>query len=791
MAQKFDIVVNHYGLEEDEMYEAAEEIAIIMGLRLGGRKRDPSMTLWKAFDQYQKLKQISYARCLELMRRFGQDYERTAKKELDDSVARQTAKRAADSGRGKESARRDPKADGEYTTSGEGGSRAEEGDYFGCNVSYDTRRLACVQIVQEGRDASDQEPPPGVQGLAQVRLEQYVQETEASGLRGLLGQDGHGKGRWHDAGTGGTELAGTIWTPDGDCRSSFVSGGSDDVGSWGQDKATVPCTVAGLCNVWSGATEPAWGSARFDGNGSGLGAAIIDAGGESLANPRLDSGGSVAAQRVRFPSTATGAATFSENHAGSLFAARISAATDHADFAELNAAYDASGELDSFGKERCGTHSGRNANVRQSRRDQTLTSLRLSEGLRRELLSEVSRVSSSSNSQAEAGSRAEGAVSALVQRHKKVALHCAEVGSYDGGAGDSSICAMHEESSSGSTLPVLPTIIRKFSHKRRADAPDVTATGIQRRQASDRAGQEGCGQLLRDLDAEGGYLTSSTRAGARADPILAERPWVEDRSASLHGPAGSEGVVRNSKGSAAVRNRSKKRAVSSFNWRQLLIDSLSSGKLPLSRKFWVGSEGMSQRDKEMLAKANLKEACRVNFVATYIQHANYQRDIEQLYNPGPGPSTIGRQALELEQEAMACWEEIDSEPDDLDLEMDRFINKGQLHKGGQDVSDSDLDPDWEPTGYRVVYISRQHMLPSDGAASQAQKGDTSDGCVVDKAAESEIGLPRVTFDVARRAWARILCSPKRGGQESNSKILRQLGHRWKLSGKALGRMGIG
>ena len=54
MAQKFDIVVNHYGLEEDEMYEAAEEIAIIMGLRLRGRKRDPSMTLWKAFDQYRK-----------------------------------------------------------------------------------------------------------------------------------------------------------------------------------------------------------------------------------------------------------------------------------------------------------------------------------------------------------------------------------------------------------------------------------------------------------------------------------------------------------------------------------------------------------------------------------------------------------------------------------------------------------------------------------------------------------------------------------------------------------------
>jgi hypothetical protein len=49
------------------------------------------------------------------------------------------------------------------------------------------------------------------------------------------------------------------------------------------------------------------------------------------------------------------------------------------------------------------------------------------------------------------------------------------------------------------------------------------------------------------------------------------------------------------------------------------------------------------RAKEILAKANVKEMCRIAFVASYTDHAILQRDITQLYDPGPGPSTMGSQ----------------------------------------------------------------------------------------------------------------------------------------------------
>jgi hypothetical protein len=64
---------------------------------------------------------------------------------------------------------------------------------------------------------------------------------------------------------------------------------------------------------------------------------------------------------------------------------------------------------------------------------------------------------------------------------------------------------------------------------------------------------------------------------------------------------------------------------------------------------------------------------------------------------------------------MIIWEELDSDTDDLDREMDRLTNSGQLLKGGPDVSDSDQETESEPVPRRIIRTSRKCRRQSTGA----------------------------------------------------------------------------
>ena len=85
----------------------------------------------------------------------------------------------------------------------------------------------------------------------------------------------------------------------------------------------------------------------------------------------------------------------------------------------------------------------------------------------------------------------------------------------------------------------------------------------------------------------------------------------------------------------------------------------------------------------------MKEARRIALIGAYKQHVSLPRDIEQP-NPGQGLSTMGRMNQEPDQESMAIMicdkqQKLDSMPDELDMEMDRITNDGQLLNGGHDV----------------------------------------------------------------------------------------------------------
>jgi hypothetical protein len=348
----------------------------------------------------------------------------------------------------------------------------------------------------------------------------------------LYREDDHGKGRRIHARIRGTGEPGEGQS----IRSGNVSGGGAHVGLARQDKGTLPCLVEGLRDVRASAERLGGDHASDEGDGASLGAAADDARSLTCSDSLIysSSAAAIKAQRVRFPCAFERGGRFQTLHARGSVAPRFAEAPDHPDHQKDD------DKTDAFARAHAGTrarrvhHSDEYAAGRKSRGTEKIAGVRSTGGSRCAVLSTLSRLSGSQDSETEAGSAEAGSLSQVGEGFDGACLRRETAPKDDGHAQPTGFGRLHQGSTTSGALPTLSATLCEFSEKRRQLSASLETANLGSRQKGYQLGPKRQRQLLRDLHAQGLHFASDSRESTGTNFVPSERARLRVCGEDIH-----------------------------------------------------------------------------------------------------------------------------------------------------------------------------------------------------------------------------------------------------------------
>jgi hypothetical protein len=310
--------------------------------------------------------------------------------------------------------------------------------------------------------------------------------------------------------------------------------------------------VAGLRDVRASAERPGGDHASDEGDGASLGAAADDARSLTCSDSLIYSSSAIKAQRVRFPCAFERGGRFQTLHASGSVAPRFAEAPDHPDHQKDD------DKTDAFMRAHAGTgarhahHSDGYTAGRKSRGTEKIAGVRSAGGSRCAVLSTLSRIGGSQDSETEAGSAEAGPLSQVGEGFDGALVRSETAPKDDGHAQLASFRRLHQGGTISGALPTLSATLCEFSEKRRQLSASLETADLGSRQTGYQLGPKRQRQLLRDLHAQGLHFASDSRESTGTNFVPSERSRLRVCGEDIHCSRGSTGLARDSAGVALV-----------------------------------------------------------------------------------------------------------------------------------------------------------------------------------------------------------------------------------------------